>query len=56
MQARENPKLSRRSIPLRDNGEALDLSGLKGVQEGVVGLEGHAAIGIAVRTQHVGMR
>jgi hypothetical protein len=41
---------------LRDNGEALDLSALKGAQEGIVGVEGHAAVGIAVRAQHVGMR
>ena len=41
---------------MRDNGEALDLSALKGAQEGIVGLEGHAAVGIAVRAQHVRMR
>ena len=42
--------------PLCDNCEALDPSALEGAQEDVVVLERHAAVGIAVRTQHVGMR
>src|SRR6266403_4459456 len=45
-----------RSVQPRDHGQALDLAVLVGVQERVVVLERNAAVGIAVRAEHVGMR
>src|SRR5262249_25043961 len=55
-QACEKPQLARTAGPLRDHREALDLPALEGAQENVIGLERYAAVGIAVRAQHVGMR
>jgi hypothetical protein len=43
-------------VRARNHHEALDLPVLVGAQEGVVVLDRHAAVGIAVGTQHVGMR
>src|SRR5712664_727286 len=47
---------SPRSVQPRYYGQALDLAVLVGVQERVVVLERNAAVGIAVRAEHVGMR
>jgi hypothetical protein len=44
------PGTSRSSVQPGDYGQSLNLPGLISLQEGVVILENHAAIGIAVRT------
>ena len=55
-EACDSAELASASSPLCDDREAFDFPALKGAQEDVVGLEGHAAVGIAIRAQHVGMR
>ena len=55
-EAGDSAELASASSPLCDDREAFDFPALKGAQEDVVGLEGHATVGIAIRAQHVGMR
>ena len=43
------------SVDVRHHGEPLDLAAGVGLQEGAVVLERHAAVGIAVRAEHVGV-
>ena len=44
-----------KSVDVRHHGEPLDLAAGVGLQEGVVVLERHAAVGIAVRAEQVGV-